>query len=137
MGRAVELLLGAMGGMLWATVFSLGLIYLYRAGYMAGWPAAILAVSAFVVFVVWGLIRARLFMCYVVPLAMLFLAGDSPATNEVMPKRLVLSILLLFLGMITLCLAAALVEMATFVIGVCAFACFGAIARRIAWDLDS
>jgi hypothetical protein len=136
MGRAVNLLLGALGGMLWGAACSLGLIYLYRAGHLTGFPAVLLAVSAFVVLVVWGLIRARLFMCYALPLAMLFLAGDNPATNEVIPKRTVLSIILLFVGLIALIMGAALVEMAAFVTGVCAFTCYGVIARGIAHDLD-
>jgi hypothetical protein len=137
MGRAVTLLLGALGGILWGAAFSLALLFLFRAGYIGGWSAALLAVSAFALFVVWGLIRSRVFMCYAVPLAMLFLAGDNPGPNEVIPKRPVLSIPLLFVGLIALCLAAALVELVAFVIGVCAFACYGVVARGIARDLDS
>jgi hypothetical protein len=135
-GRALELLLGAMGGILWGASFSLALIYLYRAGYMAGWPAAILAVSAFAGLLFWGLIRARLFMCYAVPLVMFLLTGDGPAEGVEMPARPGFSILLLFAGLVALCLAAALVEMAAFVIGICAFTCYGVVARGIAQDLD-
>jgi hypothetical protein len=112
--RALELLLGGLGGVLWAFSLSLGLLFLFRADYMAGSLAALCSFLAFAGFLAWGLIRARVFMCYAIPLAMLLVAGDSPALNEVIPKRPVFSILLLFVGLIALCLAAIVVEIAAF-----------------------
>jgi hypothetical protein len=134
-GRTMELLLGALGGAVWAAFTSLSLVYLARSGHFSVWLAVLLAVFAFVVLVPLGLLKPRVFMCYSVPALLVFLGGDGAADGVDMPVRPGLAIIAGFVALVALGVSAVAVSGVAFCVGLAALPAYWHLGRGIVGDL--
>lgn len=130
--RGLELLLGLVGGLLWAFVASLVLVYLYRIDWLAGLTMAVAIGACCGGFGLAGVLWRRRFALYVLPLLEVVFSDESATAGWKASGREVIVAVAILVALVSLTLGAVLISSLAVAVGVVAAIVYASLTPGVA-----